>query len=342
MVKQKAKATLLALAISGTVSVIMAYLGFAYWGIATQGNLYVMIVTICLWCYSPWRPTLKINFKPLKEMLSFSSKMLLTSIFTHVNNNIFTIILGRFYSDTEVGFFTQANKWNNMAHSTVNGMISSVALPTLASVAHEQERQLRIFRKMLRFTAFASFPVMLGLLLIAHDFIVVAIEDKWMGSIIILQILCIGGAFIPITNLYSNLIVSKGKSNVYMWNIIILGIIQLIIMLLLYPYGVRVMISVYVMINITSLLAWQYFVYKEIKLTLWCALKDILPFAIIAASVMLLTYFFTREIENIYLRLIAKIIIAASIYIGAMWFSKAVTFRECINYLLKKGDNKEN
>ena len=327
---------------SGTGSVIMAYMGCDYWGIATQGNLYVLIITICLWYYSPWRPTFHINFKPLKGMLAFSSKMLITNIFTHVNNNIFTLILGRFYSDTEVGFFTQANKWNNMAHSTVSGMISGVAQPTLASVSHEQERQLRIFRKMLRFTAFASFPVMLGLLLIANDFIVVAIEDKWMGSIVILQILCIGGAFIPITNLYSHLIVSKGKSNVYMWNIVTLGVVQLIMMLFLYPYGVRTMISVYVSINISWLLVWQYFVYKEIKLSLWSALKDILPFALIAAVVMALTYFITCGIENIYLRLAAKIVIAAVFYFCIMWFSKAVTFRESLNYLLKKNNHTEN
>ena len=223
-----------------------------------------------------------------------------------------------------------------MDHYTVIGMINSVALPTLASVAHEQERQLRIFRKMLRFTAFISFPVMLGLLLIAHDFIVIAIEDKWMGSIVILQILCIGGAFIPITNLYSNLIISKGKSNIYMWNTVILGLLQIIIMLFLYPYGIRTMISVYVLVNISWLLVWQYFVNKEIKLSLWSALKDIFPFAFIAATVMVITYFITREIDSINLRLTTKIIIAESFYFCIMWFSKSVTFRECIDYLLKK------
>ncbi|MCQ4908485.1 hypothetical protein NE479_13105, partial [Phascolarctobacterium faecium] len=69
--------------------------------------------------------------------------------------------------------------------------------------------------------------------------------DKWLPSAFILQLLCIGGAFIPITNLYSNLVISKGKSDIYMWNTIGLGIIQLTTMLLLYPYGVHTMIIVY-------------------------------------------------------------------------------------------------
>ena len=138
--------------------------------------------------------------------------MLATNIFNHLNNNIFSIILGKFYSEREVGFYNQANKWNYMGHSLVSGMINGVAQPVLVQVANEKERQLRVFRKMMRFTAFISFPAMFGLSLIAPELITIAITDKWMESARILQLLCISGAFIPITALCSNLVISKGKS----------------------------------------------------------------------------------------------------------------------------------
>ena len=137
-----------------------------------------------------------------------------------------------------------------MGHSLISGTVNSVAQPVLSSLSDERERQQRAFRKMLRFTAFISFPAMLGLSLIAPELIMLTITDKWLPSASILQLLCIGGAFIPITNLYSNLVISKGKSDIYMWNTISLGIIQLTTMLLLYPYGVHTMIIVYVSINI--------------------------------------------------------------------------------------------
>ena len=133
-----------------------------------------------------------------------------------------------------------------MGHSLISGTVNSVAQPVLSSLSDERERQQRAFRKMLRFTAFISFPAMLGLSLIAPELIILTITDKWLPSAFILQLLCIGGAFIPITNLYSNLVISKGKSDIYMWNTISLGIIQLTTMLLLYPYGVHTMIIVYV------------------------------------------------------------------------------------------------
>lgn len=336
MVKQKAISSIIGLVVSGTIGVIMAYNGFAYWGIATQGIVYVTTITACFWYFSPWRPTFHIDFRPLKGILSFSSKLLVTSIFNNINNNIFSVVLGKFYSEREAGFFTQANKWNTMAHATVTGMVNGVAQPILSTLSEDRERQQRVFRKMLRFTAFLSFPAMLGLCLIAHDFIVIAIEEKWLDSIPILQLLCIGGAFLPIVNLYSNLIISKGKSNIYMWNTITLGLLQLAVILLLYPYGIHKMIIAYVCINISWLLVWHYFVRREINLRLFDALKDIFSFALIAALVMGVTYLITNGIPNIYIRLIAKIALAATLYISVMWLSGSVTYKESINYLLKK------
>lgn len=336
MVKQKALALNIGLIASGTVGVTMAYMGFAYWGIATQSIVYVGTINICYWYFSPWHPTLSFDLRPLKGMLSFSSKLLVTNIFNHINNNILTVILGKFYSEEEVGYFTQANKWNYMGHSLVSGTVSSVAQPVLSSLSDDRERQQRAFRKMLRFTSFVSFPAMLGLSLIAPELIILTITEKWLPSATILQLLCIGGAFIPITNLYSNLVISKGKSNVYMWNTICLGMIQLATMFLLYPYGIHTMITVYVAINICWLFVWHYFVWREIQLNLFLALKDILPFAAIATGVMTATYYITYGFTNLYLLMISKILIATILYIAIMWLSRSVTFKESLHYIFKK------
>ena len=96
------------------------------------------------------------------------------------------------------------------------------------------------------------------------------------------------------------------------------------------------MLTVYVSINILWLLTWHYFVWQEIGLKLSHALMDILPYAAIAATVMVITYYTTRSIENIYLRLASKIVLAAALYVAAMWGSRSVTFKESIQYFIKK------
>lgn len=336
MVKQKALSVTIGLMASGTVGVTMAWLGFAYWGIATQSIVYVGVINLCYWCFSPWRPSLSFDLSPLKGMIAFSSKLLVTNIFNHINNNIFSVILGKFYSGQEVGYFTQANKWNYMGHSLISGTVNSVAQPVLSSLSNDRGRQQRAFRKMLRFTAFLSFPAMLGLSLIAPELITITITDKWLSSAAILQILCIGGAFIPVVNLYSNLIISKGRSDVYLWNTVCLSMVQLGIMLLLYPYGIHTMVQVYVGINIGWLLVWHWFVWREIQLSLWLALKDVLPFAVIAAGVMAATFYATSGIQNLYLLMAAKVVMAAVLYSAILWLSGSVTFRESLRYIIKR------
>jgi len=333
MVKQRAIACIIGLSISGMIGITLAYYGYSYWGIATQSIAYIIVVNCCYWFFSPWKPTLHFDFTPLRNMITFSCKMLITNIFNHLNNNIFSIILGKFYSEKEVGYYNQANKWNFMGYSLINGMINGVAQPVLSKVSDDKKRQLRVFRKMMRFTAFIAFPVMFGLSLITPELITIAITNKWMESAHILQLLCISGAFIPIISLCSNLIISKGKSNIYMWNTIILGILQLIVMYLIHPYGIQTMIITYVGINICWLSVWRYFVWKEIRYRLIHLLADTLPFLLIAAVVMISTYYFTLSIKNIYLLLASKILIAGTLYVMTMWLSGARTFRDSLQYL---------
>ena len=144
-------------------------------------------------------------------MFGFSSKMLITQVFIIINQNLFSVLLGKFYTKQEVGDFSQANNWNNKGHALITGMINGVTQPVLASVANDPQRQAAVFHKMLRFTAFISFPAMFGLSLISREFILIAITDKWLASARIMQLLCIWGAFIPINNLFSLLLVSRGR-----------------------------------------------------------------------------------------------------------------------------------
>ena len=96
MVKEKAKATITALLCSGTIGIVMAYNGMAFWGLAVQQITYIFIANALLWYFSPWRPTFSFNFKPIREMLPFSSKLLITNVFHYINDNIFSVLLGRF------------------------------------------------------------------------------------------------------------------------------------------------------------------------------------------------------------------------------------------------------
>ena len=218
---------ILSLIFSGIIGIILAFKGYAYWSLAWQQFLFIAIMSIGRFFITPWHPSLKIDFSPIKRMFSFSYKILLTTIINSLSQNLLTFIFGRFYSAKAVGNFSQAFKWDTMASTFVSGTIAMVAQPILVEVNNDRERQIKIFRKMLRFTAFLAFPAMFGLAMVANEFIVLLISEKWVDSIPLLRILCISGAFVPFYIMYQNLIVSRGKSAIYMWCTVALIIVQL-------------------------------------------------------------------------------------------------------------------
>ena len=334
--KEKAITSLSALVVSGTVAVIMAIKGFSYWSLATQQILYNVVICFGRFYYTRWCPTLKVDFTPVRQMFSFSYKVLITAVLTTINNNVLTVIFGRLFPAQAVGNFTQANKWNTMANQMVTNTMAQVAQPVFTQVTDDKERQRRVFGKMLRFTAFLAFPALFGLALVAPQVILLAIGDKWVDSIPLLQILCISGAFIPLYTVYQNLFLSQGKSDTYMWLSIGQIAIMLTAVLACHAMGIRTMVIAFACINILWLLAWQVFAYRLIGYRLFSMLRDLLPFMLIALAVMALTYLVTLHISNMLMLLVSRVLIAAALYFMAMKLLRARILEDCIEFIHSK------
>ena len=334
--KENAIISFCSLTISGIIGIVLAYKGFAYWGIAIQTIAFTTGTTILSYYFSGWKPSLHIDFTPIKEMIGYSSKLIVTHTFQIINNNLFSILLGKFYNEKEVGYFNQANKWSTMGYTTINGMLTSVAQPVLSTLSDDKERQLNALRKMLRFTAFVSFPAMFGLSFTSQELIVLAVTDKWLPSANIMQILCIGGAFIPFSGLFSQLMLSRGHSSIYMWNTIALSLSQLFGAYLLYPYGITPMLYAFISINMGWTFVWLHFIQKEIKLSLPNFLKDISPYLLLSIACIFACSFITEPIENVGLRLIGKISIVGLFYIAILWKANSTILQESIYFIFKK------
>ena len=336
---------LTSLIISGTVGITMAYNGYAFWGIATQTLTFNFCITILSWYFSKWKPIspftpLSLPFHSshltshilhltsrLRPLLGFSSKMLLTYIFNNINNNIFSLLLGRLYNKTEAGIYSQAQKWNVMGSNTITGMVQGVAQPTFVQMGDDKERLCRAFSKMLRFTCFISFPAMLGLALIAKEFIIVTVTEKWLPSASLMQLLCVAGAFLPIATLYYNMIISRGRSNVYMWNVIIQGCVILASLLAVHHFGggVRIMVMTYVIIIITWTAIWHCFVNRLIGYGWLRAMNDMLPYFFIAIGTMLFTHHLSLTITEQPRELMCiRIIIAATAYLSVCFVTRLI------------------
>lgn len=335
--KQQAEAGALAVILSSLTGVGMAFAGMAYWSLATQGLVYVGINTLLQWHFSPWRPSIHgITFAPVRRMFRFSCKILATTIMTHVNNNVLNILLGHYFTPRDTGNYNQAYQWNTKCYSLVQSMVAQVAQPVLVSLNGEEGRQKDVFRKMMRFTAFITFPLLFGFGLVAKEFIVIAIGEKWLASAQLIQILCISGATIPLSTLFSNMIISKGRSGTFFWCTFTLGLVQIATMVLIWPMGIRTMVIAYTLLNTSWLLVWLFFVRRLIGYGYRMFFCDVMPFALAAAGVMGLAYVATMPLSNLIALLISRFIIAVVLYYVVMKIARVKILAECERFV-KRG-----
>ena len=336
MVKQRAKSGFVAVIVSNVVGAVMAWRGMAYWSIATQPIVFNMVNAALFWHYSPWRPTLHIDFGPVRSMFRFSCKLLATTLLTHVNNNVLNILLGRYYTAHDTGNYNQAYQWDTKCLSVVQGMVDSVAQPVMVDLRDQPARQLEALRKLVRFTSFLSFPLLLGFGLVAREFIVLAITEKWLASAELIQILCLAGAVTPLCSLLSSLIVSKGLSGLYLRCTLGLTLLQILTMVTIWPLGICVMVAVYTFINIMWLFVWHFFVRRLIGYRLRLFLLDVLPFALAALAVMTAVHFATQAIAELWLLLLVRIVLAALLYYAVMRVAGAKILEESMAFIRTK------
>lgn len=336
MNKQTCIIAIVSLVVSNVVGILMAWLGYAFWGLATQSLLFVSCMVLMNWYYSPWRPSLHIDLRPAWQMFGFSSRLLLTNVVNTLSSNAFSFLLGKFYGAHSAGVYGNARKWDDMCSSSINGMLTGVAQPVMAQVRDNRERSRQVFRKMLRFVSFVSFPCMFGIGLISREFLLIFTGPKWEESAYLLSLLSIYGAVFPLLTLYGQMVISQGKSNINMYSTMALSSLILLGLVLLHSYGLYVMVFYFIGINVAWLFVWQYFAYRLIGLRLWEALSDVLPFLLLSAACMALTWWITRPIESLWLLLLVKVVLAAVFYVTAIWISGARIMRESVDYLLHR------
>lgn len=335
-IKQIAKSGMTAVVLSSITGAVMAWLGFGYWALATQSLVYILINTLLLWYFSPWRPTLHIDFGPVRRLFPFSVRILITTIMSHINVNVMNIMLGRHYSARDTGDYNQAYQWSSKFFLLVQNMLKQVDQPVLVGLHDERERQLRVLRKMMRFTAFISFPLLFGLGLVSHEFIVITIGEKWATSASLLPLLCLSGAFMPLSTLMADMIISRGRSDIYMWVTLMLGISEIVLMLVLWPYGIRTMVWAFVAVNILWVVIWFFFVNRLTGYHLLDFLKDIIPFALTAFCVIATTHYLTQAISSLWLLLLSRVVLATILYYIVMRLARVQILVECQQFIVSK------
>ena len=213
--KELSSRNLISALIGTIVAIGMAFFGYGVWSLVVSNLVASFASVLLLWRMSTWRPTWEFSWKSLKELFGFGGLMALSSFVETVYGNIMSLILGKYYSPSTLGYYTQARKLERIPSEALSSVVGAVSFPVFSSLQDDKEKLLWGLRKNIKSLMFINVPLMMLLVVIGRPLIVLLYGMKWEISIVYFQILCFGGMVFSLNNLNVNVIKSLGKGKIF-------------------------------------------------------------------------------------------------------------------------------
>lgn len=233
--------TIIGTVISAIIGIYMAYKGFGVWALIAQNLSNQIIDTCVLWFTVKWRPTFEFSFSEMKKMFDYGWKLLFSSLLDTVYNNLYSLVIGKFYSAKDLGYYNRGRNIPNMVITNINGSIQSVIFPALSNCQGDKVRLKAMVRRSIMTSTYLIMPAMIGLAAVAEPLTILLLTEKWLPSVPFMQFSCFILAFWPIHTANLQAINAVGRSDIFLKLEIIKKIIGFTIMVVSIPFGLYVM-----------------------------------------------------------------------------------------------------
>ena len=334
--KTQAKVTLTSTVISGILGILLAYLGYGVWALVWQGVIGTFIRMLLLWVFSKWRPRESFSKDSFHYLFGYGSKLLASGLLDTTYNNIYPIVIGKFYSPAQLGNFSRAQGWASLPSSNITSILQRVTFPVLTEMQDDDERLATNYRKLLRLSAFVIFPLMMLLAAVASPLVRVVITSKWDACVPYLQIICFSMMWYPIHAINLNLLQVKGRSDLFLRLEIIKKIVGVLVMCVTIPLGVTAMCFGMVYTSINALFINTYYTGKLLKIGYLTQMKDLLPIIFISLLVGACAYASTWLFSTEWIKLFMAVVIGGIMYLILINFFAKDEYIEVMNVIKRK------
>lgn len=288
--KLQTKIAVVSSILSGVLGILMAIEGFGVWSLVARSLTASIISSILLWFWNRWKPSAIFSRESFKELFGFGSKLLVSRLLDTVYNNIYYLIIGKYFAANELGYYTRAKSFNDMPSKNLNTIMSRVTYPVLAQLQDDQVVLKAGYKKMIKNIMFISLVLMSGMAAIAEPMVITLIGEKWRASIIYLQLLCFPAMFYPLHALNLNMLNVLGRSDLFLKLEIIKKILAVPVIFIGIIWGIKIMILGMWIDALISYYLNSYYSGKFINYPLKEQITDILPSVILGLVSGVLVY----------------------------------------------------
>ncbi len=319
--------------IIGAVSgVVMAYSGFGIWSLVFYPIIQSVVGGIQLWFYSKWKPLLIFDQAKFKEHFGFGYKMTLSGLLDTVFRNIYTILIGKYFSSADLGYYNRADNLKQLPVANLSTALNKVTFPLFAKLKDDDLKLKEVYQKLMKLVIFVIAPVLFLMMVVAEPMIRFLLTDKWLPAVPYLKVLALSGILFPIHSYNLNILNVKGRSDLFLKLEFWKKGLQIITLLVSVPFGVIGIVWGQVIFSALAFFINTHYTGKYLKYGSLQQLRDLLPVILLCAVIALVIYLADQSIFYKWLdlpRLLVLTFLYAAFYLGTVWIFK---FKE-INYL---------
>ena len=200
----------------GTIisTVILAIAGYGVWALV----LGTMIGSFChrtasirfALKYANWKPRFKFRRWALKDCFSFGAWVYFSTFVSFGINKVDYFLIGKFLGTSQLGFYERAFELMSLPRKQLVRKVNSVLFSSYSRIQDDNARVVRGFLRVATFLSFIAYPLMIWLFFVSPSFITVVYGEKWVGTILPLQIMCLTGIIDSYTLIFQPLMKAKG------------------------------------------------------------------------------------------------------------------------------------
>lgn len=332
--KKTAIVTIIITMISAIMGIFMAYWGFGVWALVTQQLSMTVLQVIFLSFWIKWHPHFIFSWKRTREMLSYSSDVLIANILDTFSIQVRNLIIGKYYKSTDLAYYNRGDTYPRMLLSSVNNTLHVVLFAAYANIQENNELLKRMLRNTLKHGVFIIFPIMMGLGLVAKPLIILMLTPKWLECVPYLQISCFTYATWIIQIVMQEAIIALGHSKEYLKISTLRTILGLILILFVIKTSVLAIAISAAITNLFSVFLVSKYIKKYLSYDNKELFKDILPTCINTLFMAIIVYGVSFiPVHILFFKLCIQIVTGICVYIlGAMIF-KLESFTWLLNKL---------
>ena len=319
----------------GVAAVALALAGAGVWAIVIGQIVRSGAESALLWFFESWRPRLEFSREAFKRLFGFGASVWAFNFVNYGRENVDNLAVGRMLGAASLGLYAFAYNTSSLPRRQLMNVVGRVTFPAFASVKDDDALLRRTYIKVVRYTSLVAFPALVGLALVAPEFIPVVYGSKWNAAIVPLQLLCGAGMLYSIGSTVGSIYLAKGRPDIQFWGGVAVLPILAIIVIVATRWGIVGVATGILVYAITTLLISQSLANPLIGLPMLTFLRALVPATsaclVMATAVTVFRYFtLSRGVIGPVVFLVIAIVLGAAVYLGVLVGFRVEEFGEVV------------